>query len=52
MPLKALAALELEYANLPESIKLIYSFQEYAWMGAERRARLLQDETESEYEEP
>lgn len=49
MPLDGLAA---EYDALPESIKALYSLKEYAWMGAARRANLIQVETESEYEEP
>lgn len=51
MPREA-SGLEGEYDALPEPIKAIYSFKEYAWMGAARRATLLQVETEPEHEEP
>lgn len=37
-------AFDAEYSALPESIKMIYSPKEYAWMPPERRARLIDEE--------
>lgn len=41
-----------EYDALPESIKAFCTPKEYLWLGAEGRARLVQESTESEYDEP
>jgi hypothetical protein len=35
---------ERAYEDLPEAIKQMYSFEEFTWMGAERRARIVQEE--------
>ena len=37
-------AFDAEYAALPESLKMIYSPKEYAWIQPERRARLIDEE--------
>lgn len=37
-------AFDAEYESLPESIRMIYSRKEYAWMDHERRARLVESE--------
>lgn len=37
-------AFDAEYDALPESIKMIYSPKDYAWMPPERRFRLVEDE--------
>jgi hypothetical protein len=42
---------DAEYDALPESIKMVYSPKEYAWMQPEQRARLIEDETMPEVEE-
>ena len=34
-----------EYDALPESLKMIYTPKEYAWMTPERRVRLIEEET-------
>lgn len=39
------AAFDAEYAALPESLKMIYTPKEYAWMPPERRAKLIEEET-------
>jgi hypothetical protein len=41
-----------EYENLPQAVKAVVSPKEYAWMGAEQRARLLSDICEPDVEEP
>lgn len=42
----------LGYEDLPAFLKAKYSPLEYAWLGAEGRARLLQVETENDWDEP
>lgn len=42
----------LDYETLPAFVKMQVSPKEYAWMGAAGRARLLQDLTEPDWEEP
>ena len=39
-----------EYEQLPESIKLYYSEQEYLWLSDDAKARLIQTETEPDEE--
>jgi hypothetical protein len=34
-----------EYDQLPESLKMIYTPKDYAWMTPERRAKLIEEET-------
>lgn len=41
-----------EYNDLPESIKAIYSREEYGWLSDAERANLIQVETEPEIVEP
>jgi hypothetical protein len=38
-----------EYEELPESLKMIYTPKEYAWMTPERRSKLIEEETMPEY---
>ena len=46
-------AMKAEYENLPESIKNIYSFDEWMWVGADRRSRLITEEcSDPLWEEP
>lgn len=42
----------LGYDKLPMSIRMAVSEREYAWLGAQGRARLVQDLTENDWEEP
>lgn len=35
---------DAEYDALPESLKMIYTPKEYAWMSPERRARIIEEE--------
>lgn len=35
-----------EYDGLPESIKHVYSYEQYQWLGDVEKARLIQTETE------
>jgi hypothetical protein len=42
---------DAEYEALPESLKMIYTPKEYAWMTPERRATLIEEETMPEYYE-
>lgn len=44
-------AFDAEYDKLPESLKMVYSPKEYAWMPPERRARLIEEETMPDVEE-
>lgn len=37
-------AFDAEYESLPESIKILYSPKEYAWMQPEQRSRLIDQE--------
>lgn len=37
-------AFDAEYESLPESLKMIYTTKDYAWMPPERRARLIEEE--------
>jgi hypothetical protein len=39
------AAFDAEYEALPESLKVIYSPKEYAWLDPTQRARLIEQET-------
>lgn len=43
--------LDIEYRNLPESIKILYTAKEYAWLTREGRERLIERETMPEYYE-
>ncbi len=38
-------AFDAEYNALPESLKMLYSPNDYAWIPPERRARLVEEET-------
>lgn len=40
-----------EYEQLPEGIKMVYSFREYTCMTDAQRATIVQDECEPEWEE-
>lgn len=44
-------AFDAEYESLPESIRMIYSRKEYAWMPPERRALLVESECMPDVEE-
>lgn len=37
-----------EYEALPESIKAMYSLEQYLWLSDDEKARLVQTETEPE----
>jgi hypothetical protein len=37
-----------EYEALPEPIKMLYSYEEYQWLGDAGKARLIERETEPE----
>lgn len=39
------------YESLPEVLKQYYSREEYLWLSDEEKARLVQSETEPEWEE-
>lgn len=39
-----------EYDALPESVRALYTLQEYLWLSDAEKARLLQTETEPEGE--
>jgi len=41
-----------EYDELPEGIKMVYSFKEYGCMTGQQRATLVDNEVEPEWEEP
>jgi len=45
-------SIEQAYEELPESVRQYYSLHEYKWMSGEQRARLVQEDTEPDYEEP
>lgn len=38
------AHFDAEYDSLPESLKLLYTPKEYAWLPPEQRARLVEQE--------
>lgn len=40
-----------DYEDLPEAIKVGVSYVAYQWMSDEQKARLIQSETEPEWEE-
>lgn len=40
-----------EYATLPESIRVLYSREEYLWLTDGQKARLEQRETEPDWED-
>ena len=44
-------AFDAEYDQLPESLKLIYTPKEYAWMQPEQRAHLIESECMPDVEE-
>lgn len=39
------AAFDAEYDELPESLKLIYTPTEYAWLTPETRSKVIEQET-------
>lgn len=39
------------YEDLPEAVRQYYSREEYLWLSDEEKARLVQSETEPEWEE-
>lgn len=39
-----------DYDNLPESIKAVHSQAGYAWLGNEERARVIERETQPDYD--
>jgi len=43
--------MQTDYDDLPEAIKAGVSFKAYAWMSDAEKARLIQNETEPEWEE-
>lgn len=49
--LKAALTGNRDYDELPESIKADYSYTEWQWLSGEQKARLLQTETEPEWDE-
>jgi hypothetical protein len=38
-----------EYQALPDSIRALYSFQQYQWLSDYEKARLIQSETEPDF---
>ena len=38
-----------DYTELPESIRALYSFQQYLWLSDLEKARLIQTETEPDH---
>lgn len=40
-----------EYSTLPESIRALYSREEYLWLSDGQKARLVQRETEPDWED-
>ncbi|HNG03201.1 MAG TPA: hypothetical protein PKH05_10230 [Nitrospira sp.] len=40
-----------DYANLPESIRAVYSRDEYLWLTDGQKTRLVQRETEPDWED-
>lgn len=42
---------ETDYDRLPEAVKQYYSLEQYLWLSEAQKARLIQDETEPEWEE-
>lgn len=45
------AAFDHEYDALPESLKMIYSPKEYAWLEPHQRAKIIENETMPEVPE-